>query len=84
MIFETYLLKATQFGSILSGGRFDELVGTFAKKSIPAVGLSVGLDRFISALEESDLINKNQKTITDVLIVNFGKSLLSRLFKKCR
>ncbi len=60
MIFETYLLKATQFGSILSGGRFDELVGTFAKKSIPAVGLSVGLDRFISALEESDLITKTK------------------------
>ncbi len=33
--------------SIGAGGRYDNLIGTFAKKDIPAVGFSFGLDRLI-------------------------------------
>ncbi|MEK7607894.1 MAG: histidine--tRNA ligase [Patescibacteria group bacterium] len=74
MIFETNFIKAPQFGSVLSGGRYDNLVGMFANKPVPAVGTSIGLDRLISALEELGLI-KEEKTVTDVLIVNFDESL---------
>lgn len=37
--------------TIGSGGRYDNLIGTFAKKEIPAVGFSFGLDRLIESLE---------------------------------
>ena len=36
--------------SIGGGGRYDNLIGIFAKKPIPAVGFSFGLDRLIEAL----------------------------------
>lgn len=37
-------------GSIGGGGRYDNLIGTFAKKQIPAVGFSFGLDRLLEIL----------------------------------
>ncbi len=36
--------------SVIGGGRYDNLVGSFAKRQIPAVGASFGLDRLIEAL----------------------------------
>lgn len=36
--------------TIGSGGRYDNLIGMFAKKSIPAVGFSFGLDRLLEIL----------------------------------
>lgn len=36
--------------TIGSGGRYDNLVGMFAKKQIPAVGFSFGIDRLIEQL----------------------------------
>jgi len=36
--------------SIGGGGRYDNLIGTFAGREIPAVGFSFGLDRFIELL----------------------------------
>lgn len=36
--------------TIGSGGRYDNLIGMFAKKDIPAVGFSFGIDRLIEAL----------------------------------
>lgn len=45
-------LRAPSYGnlSLGGGGRFDNLIGMFAKKPIPAVGYSFGLDRLIEAL----------------------------------
>ncbi|MBI3341944.1 histidine--tRNA ligase [Candidatus Curtissbacteria bacterium] len=36
--------------TIGSGGRYDNLIGAFAKRQIPAVGFSFGLDRLIDCL----------------------------------
>jgi len=74
MIFETTLIKAPQFGSVMSGGRYDNLIGMFANKTFPAVGTSIGLDRLIAALEELKLI-KTEKTVIRALVVNFEESL---------
>lgn len=69
MVFETKLLKAPEYGSVLSGGRYDNLIGTFANKSIPAVGMSVGVDRLFAALAELKLVPE-VKTVTKVLAPN--------------
>jgi histidyl-tRNA synthetase len=37
--------------SLGGGGRYDNLIGMFAKKDIPAVGFSFGIDRLVEALE---------------------------------
>lgn len=42
-------------GSVAGGGRYDNLIGMFGDKQIPAVGGSFGFDRLVDALEELDL-----------------------------
>jgi len=49
-------------GSIGGGGRYDDLIGIFAGRDIPAVGFSFGFDRLMEAMEELDLFPKNLKT----------------------
>lgn len=39
--------------SIAGGGRYDNLIGMFSKKDIPAVGISFGLDRLVELLSFS-------------------------------
>jgi histidyl-tRNA synthetase len=38
--------------SIAGGGRYDELVGMFGKRRVPAVGLSLGLERILVVMTE--------------------------------
>jgi len=76
LIFETVLTSAPAYGSVLSGGRYDNLVGMFSNREVPAVGMSIGLDRLLSALTELKLID-TVSTMTRVLVVNMDESLQS-------
>lgn len=71
-IFETTLLDFPEFGSIFSGGRYDNLVSRFGKISIPATGASIGVDRLFAALEKLGKL-KNQKSIAKVMVLNFDR-----------
>ncbi|MEM7057362.1 MAG: histidine--tRNA ligase [Pseudomonadota bacterium] len=39
-----------QFGSVAGGGRYDDLVKRFTGESVPATGISIGVDRLLAAL----------------------------------
>ena len=52
LIYETVLTDTDKVGSISGGGRFDDLVGMFSGKQIPAVGVSIGIERVFNILEE--------------------------------
>jgi len=43
--------RPRQFGSVAGGGRYDDLVKRFTGQSVPATGVSVGVDRLLAALE---------------------------------
>jgi len=49
-IFEIHV--ADLGSSIAGGGRYDELVGMFGKRKVPAVGLSLGLERILVVMGE--------------------------------
>ncbi len=49
-VFETTLLDLPEFGSVFSGGRYDNLVERFLNRTFPAVGASIGVDRLLAAL----------------------------------
>jgi len=49
-VFETNLLDAPEYGSVFSGGRYDDLVTRFLPEKVPAVGASVGVDRLLAAM----------------------------------
>lgn len=68
-VFEAHLPAAPEFGSVMGGGRYDQLVARFMDQSIPATGASIGLDRFMDALVHIGKI-KTVPTITKVLVVS--------------
>jgi histidyl-tRNA synthetase len=49
-VFEAVLPDAPQFGSVMGGGRYDELVMRFLGEKVPATGASIGVDRLLAAL----------------------------------
>ena len=59
-------------GSVAGGGRYDNLIGIFTKKQIPAVGIAFGFDRIMEAMEELKLFPAGLST-TKVLITNTNK-----------
>ncbi len=42
--------RPRQFGSVAGGGRYDDLVKRFTGQAVPAVGVSIGVDRLLAAL----------------------------------
>lgn len=84
LIYEAVLTDTDKVGSIAGGGRYDELVGMFSSKSIPAVGVSIGIERIFSIIEEKA---RNDKTIrsteTQILIAQIGKNLTKERLKIC-
>ncbi|MBI2086084.1 histidine--tRNA ligase [Candidatus Daviesbacteria bacterium] len=73
MIFEVEI-EGYSVGSVAGGGRYDNLVGMFADKQIPAVGVAFGFDRVIEAMDQMDLFPKDLTT-TKVLVTIFNKDL---------
>jgi len=67
-IFEAFLPQAPEFGSVMGGGRYDQLVERFLDVPIPATGVSIGLDRLIAALMHLGKI-PHLSTTTKVLIL---------------
>ncbi|HEY9165860.1 MAG TPA: histidine--tRNA ligase [Candidatus Kryptonia bacterium] len=53
-VFEVTLADKPNFGSVAGGGRYDNLVRRFSDTDIPAVGFSIGIDRLVSAIAETD------------------------------
>ncbi len=54
LIFEVVLKDSAS--SICGGGRYDNLIGMFAGRPIPAVGFAIGFDRTLQILSEKNLI----------------------------
>src|SRR5262249_23672769 len=51
-VYETILTEAAGFGSVCSGGRYDDLTQAYMKQHLPGVGAALGLSRLLAALGE--------------------------------
>jgi len=56
-----------EVGSVAGGGRYDNLIGMFSGRDIPAVGFAFGFDRVIEAMEELNLFPDNLN-VNDVFV----------------
>ena len=63
------------FGSVCSGGRYENLSGYYTDKKLPGVGISIGLTRLFYKLNELNLIKAEKKSISDVLIIPMVEDL---------
>ncbi len=67
-VYETVLDEHREFGSVCSGGRYDDLTGYYTSKKMPGIGISIGLTRLFSQLKESGLIASQKKSLVKALI----------------
>lgn len=89
VVFETTMNEKPSFGSICSGGRYDNLVERFISQPLSGVGGSLGLDRLVAALleikeEKGFLIEKSQETKVFIAVAgeenqDYGFSIASFL-----
>jgi histidyl-tRNA synthetase len=82
LIYEAVLTDTDRVGSIAGGGRYDGLVGMFSNKPIPAVGVSIGIERVFAILEEKSKDDYTvRETETQILIAQIGKNLIGERMK---
>ncbi|MBL7190583.1 histidine--tRNA ligase [bacterium] len=79
-VFETILTDLPSLGGVMSGGRYDDLVERFSKESLPATGVSLGVDRLLVGLQELGLL-KAEQSASDFLIVGLGEEMRGIAFK---
>jgi histidyl-tRNA synthetase len=70
IVFETTVDGWEKFGSVSSGGRYDNLASLFTDRRLPGVGASIGLDRLLALLEEAGWL-KGATSPAPVLVANF-------------
>ena len=70
IVFETTVNGWEKFGSIASGGRYDNLASLFTSRRLPGVGASIGLDRLLALMDEAGWL-KSAGTTVPVLVANF-------------
>jgi histidyl-tRNA synthetase len=74
VVFET-VVDEPKVGSVMGGGRYDELVGVFSGRRLPTVGASLGLERILEVLEELHLVEA-PRVGANVLVTVFDSGSL--------
>lgn len=72
-VFES-IVHNPPMGSLLGGGRYDELIGMFAGRSIPTVGLAFGIERLHDVMEELGM-GPASRTIATALVTLFNPEM---------
>lgn len=76
-VFEVNLKDKPQFGSVAGGGRYDNLVRRFTDADMPAVGFSIGVDRLLAALGDTE----TGGTFTDVVVTIMDRDKLDEYLR---
>lgn len=85
VIYEAMLTDTDRVGSIAAGGRYDGLIGMFSGTTVPAVGVSIGIERILTILEEMERERQGiiRSTKTEVLVASIGSNLLHERMLLC-
>lgn len=68
-VYETVFLEDPGYGSICSGGRYDDLAGSYINKHLPGVGISVGFSRLFARMVDQGKIDTSRKSPADVMVM---------------
>jgi histidyl-tRNA synthetase len=71
-------------GSAGGGGRYDNLIGMFSNRPIPACGFSLGLERILLILEERGLFPERMAGQPEVVVTLFGDETTEESLKVAR
>ncbi|MDR3450898.1 MAG: histidine--tRNA ligase [Alphaproteobacteria bacterium] len=73
-VYETLLDAHPEFGSVCSGGRYDDLAGHYTKSNLPGVGISIGLTRLFDQLNANGLLPPAPATV-QILVAQLDPAL---------
>lgn len=68
-VYETFFDEYPEFGSVCSGGRYENLSSVFMDKKFPGVGISIGLTRLFDQLRSHNLLKIKGPTPNRALII---------------
>ena len=68
-VYETIITDHPEFGSVCSGGRYDNLAEFYTDKKLPGVGISIGATRLFSVLKETGFFDFEKASPIDALII---------------
>jgi len=80
-VYETQMMGHPEFGSVCSGGRYDDLASVFTNKNLPGVGISIGLTRLFSQCLDVGIIMPEKSSPTEVLLIAADQEALPRLLE---
>lgn len=73
-VYETTIDAHPEFGSVCSGGRYDDLASYYTKSKLPGVGISIGLTRLYDVLSSTGLLPKITSSV-QALVTQLDQSL---------
>ena len=62
-VYETLIDAHPEFGSVCSGGRYDDLAGYYTRSKLPGVGMSIGLTRLYDQMQAQNLLQRAPNTV---------------------
>lgn len=68
-VYETVFLDDPGYGSICSGGRYDDLAGNYINKHLPGVGISIGFSRLFDRLRQENKLPVSRVSPADIMVV---------------
>ncbi len=78
IIFETYVPELNI--AVGGGGRYDKLIELFSGIEMPAVGVALGIDRIMLAMEKQG-VNPPKHEVARVLVIPINESMVAEAFK---
>jgi histidyl-tRNA synthetase len=79
-VFEAVLVGAPEIGSVMGGGRYDDLVQRFLDLHIPATGVSIGVDRLMAGLRRLE-VSRTPATTVQVLVLSMAGTPVTELLR---
>ncbi len=83
-VYETFLDALPGLGSVMSGGRYNNLAALYTKQELPGVGASVGLDRLLAGLEELGLLQGSAGKSHVLVLATAGSGAAQALAQELR
>lgn len=68
-VYETVFIDDPGYGSICSGGRYDDLASSYINKKLPGVGISIGFSRLFARLLDQGKLPVGPMSAADMLMI---------------
>ena len=77
-VYETVLTDHPEIGSVCSGGRYDNLAEYYTDKTLPGVGISIGVTRLFYVLQEQKMLSEQMLTApAEAVVIPMDKTCMA-------